>query len=146
MSYITEYKNSYKNSLKKARELVVVETIDMESEIRGVIKQRWLRGLRPNGDIIGVYRDDMYQVMKSNMNPSAGGKVDLILSGDLVNRIHLVLSGMNSIQVISSDEKYDEISKRYGSDNFNLSEEEQDEIFREVAAKVIINIYKDVVF
>lgn len=61
----------------------MVEAIVMSDERR--LKEEKLNefeyGLRPNGSIIGNYRDEEYKIMKYFRNPNAGGQVDLILTG-----------------------------------------------------------------
>lgn len=139
--------DSYLSKLEKAKNNIESDVLslllDKESEIRDMIKQRWLLGKRPDGDIIGVYRDNLYQVFKSGLNNRAGGTVDLTLTGDLGNRIKATLE-QKGIEIISTDEKFNEISEKYGLDNFNITEEEENELLDGIMAEVVTNIFKEI--
>lgn len=139
--------DSYINKLEKAKNNVESDVlsllIDNESEIRDMIKQRWLLGKRPDGDIIGVYRDGLYQVFKSGLNNRAGGTVDLTLTGDLGNRIKTTLE-RKGIEIMSTDEKFNDISEKYGLDNFNITEQEENELLDGIMAEVVTNIFNEV--
>lgn len=95
--------DSYLDKLEKAKNNVESDVLSLlvenESEIRDMIKQRWLLGKRPDGSLIGFYRDVDYAIFKQTINPSAKGDVDLVLSGDLVNNIKTVL-GKNQIFIM----------------------------------------------
>lgn len=139
--------DSYINKLEKAKNNVESDVltllIENESEIRAMIKQRWLLGKRPDGDIIGVYRNNLYQVFKSELNNTAGGTVDLTLTGDLGNRIKATLEN-KGIEIISTDEKFNDISEKYGLDNFNITEEEENELLDGIMVEVVTNIFNEV--
>lgn len=119
------------------------KVLEHESEIREMIKRRWKLGKRPNGDLIGYYRDIDYAIFKQTINPSAGGDVDLILTGSLSNKIKLVLSG-KGIEVISTDDKFDAISDKYGLDNFNVTEDEEKQILDEVMSEVLTEFFNNI--
>ena len=144
--------DSYINKLEKAKNNVESDVlsllIDNESEIRAMIKQRWLLGKRTDGDIIGVYSDSDYSngyaEQKNRMNPKAGyGNVDLVLSGDLVGRIKTVLEN-KKIEIISTDDKFEDILENYGADNFNITEEEETELLDGIMVEVVTNIFNEV--
>lgn len=139
--------DSYLSKLEKAKNNIESDVLSLlmerESEIRAMIKQRWLLGRRPDGSLIGFYRDVNYAIFKQTINPSAKGDVDLILSGDLVNNIKTVL-GKNKIEILSSDYKFEEISLKYGLDNFNITEEEENELLDGIMAEVVTNIFKEI--
>lgn len=139
--------DSYLSKLEKAKNNIEIDVLSLlmerESEIRAMIKQRWLLGKRPSGDIIGVYRDNLYQVFKSGLNNRAGGTVDLTLTGDLGSRIKTTLEH-KGIEIISTDEKFNEISEKYGLDNFNITEEEENELLDGIMAEVVTNIFKEI--
>src|SRR5690606_30312239 len=138
-SYIDKMEKA-KNSLE---DNILSMIVDRESEIRRLIKSRWLLGKRPDGDIIGVYRDYSYQLFKSNKNSLAGGTVDLTLTGDLGDRIKTVLES-KGIEVISTDEKFTEISDKYGLDNFNITEEEEKVLLDSIMSELTIKIFNQV--
>ena len=138
-SYLSKLENAKSNVENDLLSLLV----EKESEIKQMIKERWLLGRRPDGDIIGVYRDSQYQLLKSSMNSQSGGTVDLILTGSLVGRIKTVLQS-KGIEIISTDEKYTEIANKYGYDNFNITEEQENELLDEVMAQVVINAFNKI--
>lgn len=138
-TYLDSYYSKLKSSTQNIESDILSLLVDREAEIRELIKSRWKLGKRPDGDIIGLYRDSSYQIFKSNMNSLSGGTVDLILSGDLVNRIKIVLQS-KGIEIISTDSKFDEISTKYGIDNFNITEGEEKEMLDEIMKEVVNNI------
>ena len=78
------------------------------------------------------------------MNPKAGyGNVDLVLSGDLVGRIKTVLEN-KKIEIISTDDKFEDILENYGADNFNITEEEETELLDGIMVEVVTNIFNEV--
>lgn len=111
-----------------------------EAWIRQKIRDRWALGLKPNGDIIGLYRSEDYAEEKYRQNSKAGfGNVDLTLTGSLWRGIQI--SGFNDeYEIFSSDSKYDEITDKYGDYNFNITEEEKQHLFD----KILVNVLMDV--
>lgn len=142
-TFLDSYYSKLKSSAQNIESEILSLLVDREPEIRQLIKSRWLLGKRPDGDIIGVYRDDSYQLFKSNKNSLAGGTVDLTLTGDLGSRIKTVLES-KGIEVISTDEKFTEIAKKYGLDNFNITEDQEKQILDEIMAQVVINIFNEI--
>src|SRR5690606_23943643 len=119
-SYIDKMEKA-KNSLE---DNILSMIVDRESEIRQLIKSRWILGKRPDGGLIGYYRDIDYAIFKQKINPKAGGYVDVILTARLSNNIKTILNGKN-MEVVSSDYKFEKIALTHWVDNFNITEEEE---------------------
>lgn len=138
-SYIDKMEKA-KNSLE---DNILSMIVDRESEIRQLIKSRWLLGKRPDGSLIGYYRDIDYAIFKQKINPKAGGDVDLILSGSLSNNIKTILNAKN-IEIVSSDYKFEKIALKYGFDNFNITEEEEKVLLDSIMSELTIKIFNQV--
>src|SRR5690606_41679823 len=129
-----------KNSLE---DNILSMIVDRESEIRQLIKSRWLLGKAPAGRLIGYYRDIDYAIFKQKINPKAGGDVDLILTGSLSNNIKTILNSKN-IEIVSSDYKFEKIALKYGFDNFNITEEEEKVLLDSIMSELTIKIFNQV--
>jgi len=92
------------------------------------IRRRWLFGKSSNQSSIGEYQSSEYKAFKVGINPRAGGDVDLTLTGALGNGLIIKKSGGLKYEIISTDWKFDKISKKYGLEQFNLDERQLDEL------------------
>lgn len=113
-------------------------------QITDKIRKRWLFGKDPNGDIIGTYKSSNYRSFKVVANSKAEGLVDLTLTGRLGNALTVRKKGSLGYEVFSTDSKYSNISEKYGLEQFNLSEEEQTELFDEIYLTVIEDYLQNV--
>ena len=99
------------------------------------IRRRWLFGKDVDGDFISTvngrygYSNRDYEMFKVNKNPRAGGNVDLTLTGALGRGLTIKKNSDKTYEVFSSDNKYQEISKKYGLRQFNLDSQQTDELF-----------------
>lgn len=93
------------------------------------IRTRWLFGKDVDGGIIGEYRNRDYEMFKVGLNSRAGGNVDLTLTGALGRGLTIKKNSDKTYEVFSSDNKYQEISKKYGLRQFNLDSQQTDELF-----------------
>lgn len=139
-TWLDSYISKMQSELRNSQESILRHLLERENDIKQMIKTRWKLGKRPNGDLIGFYRDVEYAIFKQTINPSAGGDVDLILSGNLVNSIRLTLQS-KGIEIISTDEKFEEISLKYGLDNFNITDDEETILLDTITAEVIKDIF-----
>ena len=92
------------------------------------IRRRWLFGKSSNEGSIGEYQSSEYKAFKVGINSRAGGDVDLTLTGALGNGLIIKKSGGLKYEIISTDWKFDKISKKYGLEQFNLDERQLDEL------------------
>lgn len=127
---------NFTNLLNKARQEKsqlpqVIGTLILfnSNEIIDGIKRRWLFGKDANGDIIGKYRNSDYEAFKVSYNSNANGNVDLTLTGALGNALKISKKSQNEYEIFSTDWKFGHISEKYGLQNFNLDEQQRNELF-----------------
>lgn len=101
------------------------EILANEDSIIDFVKERWSRGKRPEGGIIGTYKSAEYALFKHSINPLAGGNVDLTLTRSLRNELRLFPLGNGDIKIFSSDEKALVIAEKYGEDVYGLTNKEE---------------------
>lgn len=113
-------------------------------KIKKLIKDRWLLGKKPNGDLIGFYASDTYERYKYfEISDKAGyGKIDLTLTGSLGDKIDISIIDAGEYEIFSRDNKYDEIVENFGEYNFNITDKERDNIVAEITKKVVNEIIK----
>lgn len=115
---------------------------ELKPKIREIIKERWLEGRSVNGGPItnqktgGGYVNPAYEKIKRVKNPLADGNVDLTLTGALGNHIEIILS-IKGHEIISTDEKYNEIGLKYGFDEFGLTPDELEIVINELEDLII---------
>lgn len=88
-----------------------------------LIRSRWLKGKRPNGEIIGRYK-------------KGGGLVDLTDTTEMGKQIQIFEVNNNVYAFGSGVEYYEKIADMFGLDNFNITEKEQLQFFDYVLLKV----------
>lgn len=122
--------------------IIEAEMYNNEEQIAKWIRDRWLTGKDPNGNLIGMYRFEDYAEEKYNLNSFAGfGNVDLTLSGRMGRSIEI--SGFNnSFEVFSTVGYYDEIVEKYGEVNFNITEPERKRLFDAIIMVIFDKIDK----
>jgi hypothetical protein len=144
----------YNKQLPKSRkELSEIDTnIELlimfnSNKIKNKIVKRWSFGRGVNGGQIGSYRSRDYKAFKVSKNPQANGRVDLILTGSLGDKIFISQLG-DVFEVKSNDYKFFDIGKKYGFEQFNLTISETNQLIQELYYKVMeeytINIWQKV--
>lgn len=93
------------------------------------IRRRWAFGKGVNNDIIGEYRNSDYQAFKVSTNPRAGGYVDLTLTGALGRGLTIQKKGDKKYEIFSTDYKFERIALKYGIEQFNLDQQQTEELF-----------------
>jgi len=142
MNYLETYEKDLSRQTVDVFQDVMNEYIKIKPQIKQLIKDRWLLGKRPDGSLIGEYRSISYAYEKNQQNSRAGlFNVDLIDTGDLVNQITLALTG-SGIEIISIDSKFNKIADKYGDDNFNITDAEQEQIEEMIFATIIQNKFE----
>ena len=101
------------------------------------VRDRWKKGLRPDGAIIGTYASFAYQQEKARLNPEAEGNVDLILTGALVGGLTLNRVLKATFTIFSTDSKAVMIAEKYGLDVYGLNEEEKRTVLDMVALEAL---------
>ena len=126
-----------KNQKNKLRQTIGTLIIFKQEQIVNNVRTRWLFGKDPNGDIIGTYRSKSYRAFKVVANSKAGGLVDLTLTGSLGNKLKVKKKGSLNYEIFSTDSKYEMIADKYGIEQFNLSQEQQKQLFDELYIEAI---------
>lgn len=101
---------------------VAVESLDSTSEtIADLNRQQLFEGKNAKGGQVGQYRNELYAEEKHRMNPVPGfGNVDLKLTGAFQSRITTNVFG-ETVITQSTDEKADELARKYGDDIYGLN-------------------------
>lgn len=89
------------------------ETTRRQDELTSLKEAEFKHGDRPDGTAIGKYRSKSYAAFKQRKNPLAGGDVDLILTGDLINSAFLKKNGEGSYLFGFRDGKAPDLLKKY---------------------------------
>lgn len=77
-----------------------------------------------------------------SLNPKAGGYVDLMLTGSLVDNLTLERVSEGIFKIISTDEKYQKIARRYGEMEFGITEEQKQELYADITNVAVTEILK----
>ena len=93
------------------------------------IRRRWAFGKDVNDGIIGQYQNPDYQAFKVSTNPRAGGNVDLTLTGALGQGLTIRKKGDKQYEIFSTDYKFKRITDKYGIEQFNLDQQQTEELF-----------------
>lgn len=124
----------------------MVEAIVMSDE--RIIKEKKLNefeyGLRPNGSIIGNYRDEEYKIMKYFRNPNAGGQVDLILTGRWSQSLKLKPYYKSAFLFDAPLEQEYNLVGRYGLDILGINQDWFEQRQRDIYRYVLIQDIKKI--
>lgn len=127
------------NNIKKR----IGDAIQLNStELIRLVKNRLKYGQGVDGGVIGKYQNEEYAMFKHQQNPLAGyGNVDLFLTGSLSDDITVMRKG-DKFEIFSTDEKYKDLAKKYGAEQFGLTEDQLQEFLYEcymLTLETIIN-------
>lgn len=104
-----------------------------QSNLKAEKVNEFEQGLRPDGEKIGTYRNADYAIDKFNINPRAGGYVDLLLTRSFANKMFITPTQKGFI-FNSSDSKTGNLIGKYGLDIMGLNQEwftkRQNEVYR----------------
>lgn len=130
MDYINqiEVKATKINPQEIVTNLIILNAPNLIQKVRS----RWQLGESVFGGAIGEYRSSEYRAYKISLNPKAGGKVDLTLTGALSDGLALRPLGGEKFELFSNDEKYRKIGNKYGFSEFGLSDNEWQELQEEL--------------
>ena len=111
-----DLKRKLKKLNKPLLEREVKNIILQDREIVRRKKDELKTGSRPDGTDIGTYRSEKYRLFKLQMNPLAGGKVDLILTGSTKDKLYLVSIENGQFTFESADPKWQGLVEKYGTE------------------------------
>lgn len=93
-----------------------------------------MHGENSEGGPLGEYRSDSYKRLKEQLNPTAGGKVDVRLTGDFQNSFFLEADQF-PVNVFATDPKTGKLSEHY--DNiFGFNSKSKEEIVEDIRPEV----------
>lgn len=90
-----------------------------------------------HGDIFGdgntyTYQSQKYSQFKAKKNPTAGGKIDLILTGQFVDAMYLLKPRQSKLKFGNTDKKRNILKEMYGQNIFGLNQSVFDKYQREI--------------
>jgi hypothetical protein len=128
MNYQKQLRKAQKEKRNLSQTIGTLIIFNSATLVEG-IRRRWLFGKGVDGNIIGQYRNRDYEMFKVGLNQNANGNVDLTLTGALGLGLTIKKNSDKTYEVFSRDNKYQEISKKYGLRQFNLDSQQTDELF-----------------
>ena len=106
-----------------------VETIILkDDEIIFQKQDEFEVGQNPDGTAIGEYKDEDYRLFKMQINPLAGGKVDLILTGSTKSKLRVKALGNGEFILWSEDWKWPMLVEKYGQQITKISKRKFEEL------------------
>ena len=122
--------------------MVNEEIIKEETAIKTLKEQDFLEG-----DIYGdgtrqVYENRDYSLYKSQLNPLAGGSVDLIVTGQFVDAMYLLKPKQGKYLFGNTDKKRNILKLMYGDNIFGLNQKVFEKFQRDIIAPRFIRKIK----
>lgn len=142
-----------KSTIKELRDSLQKLTLPrIQKEVERIIKtdtalvdrKQWefYRGLDPINNPIGAYASYDYELYKIQLNPLAGGKVDLILTGATKDALRVVALGNREFYLESTDWKWGHLVQKYGERITVINKDFFVKLQREVYAPKLIEALK----
>jgi hypothetical protein len=134
MGYLETYRNKLRAEASPGQlsenifQLLILNAGNIATDVR----RRWLIGESINEGIIGRYASTEYSMYKASLNPLGKGNVDLTLTGALGESINVKRLSANKYEIFSTDEKYQSIGRKYGFEEFGLTDQQQGIMFEEL--------------
>jgi len=124
----------------------VERIITTDDEIKKEKVDEFRAGQLPDGSDIGFYRSDNYRLFKMELNPLAGGKVDLILTGAFTRGLFTERISKNKYRFGSTDGKTEKLKSdsSYGPEIMGLNEETFLDLQRKKYAPMLIRRIKQI--
>jgi hypothetical protein len=132
MNYLETYQKEVQTQANTAKTFVANMILLNSGNIINEVRRRWMLGNSVDGGIIGTYASSEYKAFKIAMNPQAKGNVDLHLTGSLAENLTVKKAGDVLFEIYSTDSKFQSIGKKYGFEEFGLSDEQTTELFNEI--------------
>jgi len=103
--------------------MVNEELVKDETTIKTLKEQDFLQGdIYGDGRSYATYRSKGYEQMKRSKNPIAGGKVDLIATGQFVDSMYLLKPKGDKYSFGNNDKKRNILKDIYGDNIFGLNQ------------------------
>jgi phage gpG-like protein len=142
MNYIEEELESLNNDKAQFSAIVDMCVMELQDEVREIIKARWLESRSVNGGNITNketgegYAWLSYKNYKLKNNPKGSGGVDLTLSGALGDSIIITRSIDGNYTIVATDRKYNAIGSKYGYEEFGLDQNEMQYVLGKLEKKI----------
>lgn len=123
MATILDIQENLKNVKSNIKSIASRAVQDTEVEFLKLNVEQLEHGFDSQKKRLKKYRSKEYADFKSSLNSLPGnGNPDLILTGAFTESFNLNVSGDN-FKIFASDQKANDLTKKYGDDIFGLTEE-----------------------
>lgn len=123
-------------------ELETQKIIQRDSDLIRAKVNEFERGENPDKSRIGYYSSPAYRLFKRQLNPLAGGSVDLILTGAFTGGLAVESLGNRRFIFDSSDDKTPFLVAKYGLDIMGINQQEWEKIQKDSIAPKLIKFIK----
>lgn len=113
-----------------------------ENAVKQLKEADFLEGdIYGNGTLVR-YRSKNYEIFKARKNPTAGGAVDLIVTGQFVDAMYLLKPRGNKYRFGNTDKKRNILKEMYGDNIFGLNQAVFEKFQKEIIAPRLIRKIK----
>ena len=109
-------------TLPKLQQIASELILKDEETVKNLKEQDFKEGDIFGNDTFDTYRSKNYEIFKSRLNPSAGGNVDLILTGAFVDAMYLLKPKQGRYKFGNTDKKRNILKEMYGDNIFGLNQ------------------------
>lgn len=100
----------------------MAEIIQNDNQLKSEKIREFTKGQMPDGSLIGNYRSAEYAIDKYQMNPSADGHVDLMLTRAFVNHLFVEQVRPRAFLFNSTDWKTNHLISKYTIDIMGINQ------------------------
>jgi len=125
------------NNLSRLR-AIVAKIILSDKFLADAKAAEFREGENPDGSMIGSYRSLSYELFKEQINPIAGGAVDLMLTGAFIDSFFTKKAGASKFIFGATDKKKAHLVEKYGEQIMGLSQTTFDVLQKEVYSKQLL--------
>ena len=108
------------------------------------LQEQLLKGEDGSGNQLPMYKSEAYADYKLSKNPL--GVTDLRDTGSFYNHMRLIIAGGafgGDFEIISTDDKYSKLVKKYGYQIMDLNRESEEKFFRLVFQPTFVRLASD---
>ena len=130
----SEYQRRLSKVLKIStlRDLVAEQVLKEEANLKNLKEQDFLEGDIYGDDKRYTYQSQSYSMFKRTINPLAGGKVDLILTGSFVNSMYLLKPKQGRYLFGATDSKRSKLVDAYSINIMGLNQNVFDKFQKDI--------------
>ena len=108
---------------------------DHKSQLIDLNTNQLMHGQNAEGGVLGTYRSEPYARFKQSLNPLAGGKVDVRLSGDFQDSFFLEAEKF-PVSTFATDNKTAKLTSHYEG-IFGFTQKSKDEIVEDIKPEAV---------